>query len=418
MSKPLFANNPAALGEAVAERLPLPLEAEIRKIYERSPLYTRRFPLHAEPLQWSCYREIPALSKAEIVERGHASFFPDYREIERGLQEKKFEYESTSGTTSGPMTVIMEEGWWNAQTARAYQAHPVLAPYATKAHRKCILAPVGCSSNLCPYEDHPFPNRYYNGTVYLNLTSDPFVFPESEWDRIVLELQAVQPEILEGEPVYLSLLARAVQKRGVKIPSLKVVILTYGKASLVHSRQVMEVFPAAQVDLYGSTEAGYLFVGDAFRDNSRVIDGNAFVELQPFRGHPDLFQILVTTRDREAMPLLRYHTGDVVRRLPTGYRLVGRERDLYFRADGSVVSPTEIDAVIPENFHCWHYSLVQTAENRWDFHYVADHAAPADLETVIAGVLGPGARVNPFRRRFIAPAASGKFALLKPLAKA
>ena len=41
------------------------------------------------------------------------------------------------------------------------------------------------------------------GTVYLNLTSDPFVFPDSEWDRIVLELQAVKPEILEGEPVVL-----------------------------------------------------------------------------------------------------------------------------------------------------------------------------------------------------------------------
>jgi phenylacetate-CoA ligase len=30
-------------------------------------------------------------------------------------------------------------------------------------------------------------------------------------------------------------------------------------------------------------------------------------------------------------------------------------------------------------------------------------------------VLGEGVRVNAFRRRVIAPAASGKFALLKPL---
>ena len=171
------------------------------------------------------------------------------------------------------------------------------------------------------------------------------------------------------------------------------------------------------MDLYGSTEAGYLFVGDAFSDNSQVIDGNAFVELQPYRGQADLFQIFVTTRDREAMPLLRYHTGDVVRKLPTGYRLLGRERDLYFRADGSVVSPTEIDAAIPAGFACWHYSLVQTGENRWDFHYVADQVAPKEIEAKLARVLGEGVRVNAFRRRFIAPAASGKFALLKPLAK-
>jgi len=417
-SAPTFANTPDALDAAPGERVPAALESEIRKIYSRSPLYTQRFPLHAEPLRWSCYREIPTLSKKEIVERGHQAFFADYAVIERGLVDRKFEYESTGGTTQSPMTVIMEDGWWNAQTARAYRAHPLLAPYADRPYRKCVLAPVGCSSNICPYEDHPFPHRYFDGTVYLNLTSDPFVFPESEWDRIVTEVQAVQPEVLEGEPVYLSLLARAVKKRGVTVPSVKVVILTYGKASLQHSRRIAEVFPgSSQVDLYGSTEAGYIFIGGAFRDDSRVVDDNVFVELAPYRNLPEVFQIFVTTRDREAMPLLRYHTGDIVRRTPTGYRLLGREGGLYFRPDGSLVSPSEIDAALPAEFDCWHYSLVQTTENRWDFHYVADEVAPKSVESSLAAMLGPDARVVAFRKRLIAPAASGKFALLKPLAR-
>jgi phenylacetate-CoA ligase len=414
---PVFATSPELLASETSSRVPTPLEDEIRRIYERSPLYGQRFPLHGEPLHWACYREIPALSKKEIVSRGHEAFFADYKAVEKGLDEKRFEYESTSGTTQGPMTVIMEDGWWNAQLLRAYRAHPLLAPYAERPYRKCILAPVGCSSNLCPYEDHPFPHRYFDGTVYLNLTSDPFVFPETEWDRIVTELQAVQPEVLEGEPIYLALLARAALRRGVSVPSIRAVILTYGKASLVHSRRIARAFPAPQVDLYGSTEAGYLFVGEAFRDDSRVIDGNAFVELAPYRGLADVFQLYVTTRDREAMPLLRYHTGDVVRRLPTGYRVLGREGGLHFRADGSLVSPTEIDAVIPAAWECWHYSLTQAGETRWNFDYVAEQAAPDGLEAAIADVLGDGARVSAFRKRLIAPAASGKFALLKPLAK-
>ena len=416
MIAPSFANDPAVFDQAAPGRVPGLLEDEIRRIYERSPLYGQRFPLHAGPLHWPCYKEIPTLSKKEIVERGHTAFFADYSEVERGLQEKRYEYESTSGTTSGPMTVIMEDGWWNAQTARAYRAHPLLAQYADRPYRKCILAPVGCSSNLCPYEDHPFPHRYFDGTVYLNLTSDPFAFPEPEWDRIVLELQAVQPEVIEGEPIYLSLLARAVLRRKVVVPSVKVVILTYGKASLQHSRRVAEAFPgASQVDLYGSTEAGYIFVGEAFKDDSRVIDRNAFVELEPYRELRDTYQIFVTTRDREAMPLLRYHTGDIVKSLTTGYRLLGRERDLYFRPDGSLVSPSEIDAALPDDFSCWHYSLVQTAANRWDFHYVADEVASANVAASLAKMLGEGVRVNAFRRRLIAPAASGKFSLLKPL---
>jgi phenylacetate-CoA ligase len=317
------------------------------------------------------------------------------------------------------MTVIMEEGWWNAQTERAYRASPILREFAGRPYRKCVLAPVGCSSNLCPYEDHPFPHRYFDGVVYLNLSSDPFAFPEGEWDRIVRELQATKPEVIEGEPVYLSLLARAAKKRGVTVPSIRAVILTYGKASTQHGRRIAEVFPAAQVDLYGSTEAGYLFVGEAFKDNSQGIDANAFIELVPWRaGLPDVYQIYVTTRDREAMPLLRYHTGDIVQKFPTGFRLLGREGNLFFRADGSLVSPTDVDAALPESFACWHYSLVQTGETRWDFHYVADEtAAHREVETALARLLGGGARVNAFRRKFIAPAASGKFALLKPLAR-
>jgi len=420
MSAPLFANLPETLGPAPrGGEVPALLEQEIRKIYARSPLYSRRFPLHPNPLQWSCYREIPALSKKEIVGEGHQAFFADYAEVDRGLLTRKFEYESTGGTTQSPMTVIMEEGWWDRQTENAYRASPILRQFAGRPYRKCVLAPVGCSSNLCPYEDHPFPHRYFNGTVYLNLSSDPFAFPEAEWDRIVVELQATKPEVIEGEPVYLSLLARAVQKRGVKVPSIKAVILTYGKASTQHGRRIMEAFPAPQVDLYGSTEAGYLFVGEAFKDNAQAVDANAFIELVPWRAElPGVFQIHVTTRDREAMPLLRYHTGDIVQKFPTGFRLLGREGNLYFRPDGSLVSPTDIDAALPADFACWHYSLVQTAADRWDFHYVADDIAPhRDLETSIAAVLGDGVRVNAFRRRVLAPAASGKFALLKPLAR-
>jgi phenylacetate-CoA ligase len=416
---PVFANTPSSLGGNGGAHLPANLEQEIRAIYRRSPLYGRRFPLHAAPLQWSCYREIPALTKQEIVQRGHAAFFADYAEIERGFQQKKYEYEHTSGTTSGPMTVIMEDGWWNAQLRRAYLAHPRLAEYADRPYRKCVLAPVGCSSNLCPYEDHPFPHRYFDGTVYLNLSSDPFSFPEAEWDRIVLELQAVKPEVVEGEPVYLSLLARALAKRHVTVPSVRTAILTYGKASRQHSARIAAAFPgAAQVDLYGSTEAGYIFVGDVFADNLRVIEGNAFVELAPWReGEAEVFQILVTTRDREAMPLLRYHTGDIVRRTPTGYRILGREKDLYFRPDGAVISTYEVDAALPADFACWHWSLVQVSEQRWEFQYVAEAVAPDSVAAALAGALGAGARVSLYRRKFIQPAASGKFALLKPLAR-
>jgi phenylacetate-CoA ligase len=411
---PHFANRPPALGDSVNGFVPDALEGEIRSIYRRSPLYPIRHEISADRLHWAGYAGIPLLTKREIVERGHCAFFSDCAEVDAKVQCQEWEYESTSGTTQGPMTVIMERSWWPAQTARAFAAHPVLAPFAGRHARRAVLAPVGCSSNLCPYQDFEFPQRFIQNTVYLNLHSDPFAFMESERDRIVLELQATRPEIIEGEPVYLSLLARAVLKRRVQVPEVRAVILTYGKASRVHGRQIAEAFPAPQVDLYGSTEAGYIMVGDAFADNSRPIDDNVFIELAPFRDLTDAFQMVVTTRGRQAMPLLRYVTGDIVQRFHSGYRLAGRERDLHFRRDGSLVSPADIDRALPDDFSCWHYCLSRTGETAWKLDYVADHTAAPQVGESVAAVLGDGARVTLARRRILAPAASGKFALLKP----
>ena len=412
---PSFANPALALGASQNGFVPTALESEIRAIYGRSPLYGKRHAIDGGRLHWGGYLAMPLLTKREIVERGHCAFFQDCAEVDAKVLRKEWEYESTSGTTQGPMTVIMERSWWPEQTARAYAAHPLLAPYASLPGRRAILAPVGCSSNLCPYEDFEFPQRFIENTVYLNLHSDPFVFLESEWDRIVLELEASRPEVLEGEPIYLSLLARALLKRKVRVPSVKVVILTYGKASREHGRRIAEAFPAPQVDLYGSTEAGYIFVGDAFADNSLPIDANVFIELVPFRGLPEMFQIVVTTRRREAMPLLRYLTGDIVQRFPSGFRLVGRERDLHCRRDGDLVSPNDIDRALPESFACWHYCLSQTGDTAWKLDYVAERSAGPEVVEAVAAMLGDGARVTTARRKLLPPAASGKFALLKPL---
>ena len=113
------------------------------------------------------------------------------------------------------------------------------------------------------------------------------------------------------------------------------------------------------------------------------------------------------------MPLLRYRTSDVVERGTDGFQLLGRERDLLFRPDGQLITPALIDAVIPEDFTCWHYCLTQVSDQRWNFEYVADHRAPDELGDAIAAVLGNGVRVNVYRRRLLAPWASGKFSLLK-----
>ena len=73
-----------------------------------------------------------APTKQEILDRGHTAFFADYAAIERGFAQKKYEYEHTSGSTARPMTVVMEDGWWNAQLQRAYRARIVLVKHRAR----------------------------------------------------------------------------------------------------------------------------------------------------------------------------------------------------------------------------------------------------------------------------------------------
>ena len=63
-------------------------------------------------------------------------------------------------------------------------------------------------------------------------------------------------------------------------------------------------------------------------------------------------------------------------------------------------------------------ALLDIAQSGTDA-FVAPHqiGVVAAAGATEAAALGAGARVVAFRRRFIAPAASGKFALLKPLAR-
>jgi phenylacetate-CoA ligase len=89
MSATIFANHPEPSDSASAGLVPRVLEREVRRIYERSPFYAERFPLHAEPLQWACFQEIPVLSKREIVARGHQAFFADYAASMRAREARR-----------------------------------------------------------------------------------------------------------------------------------------------------------------------------------------------------------------------------------------------------------------------------------------------------------------------------------------
>ena len=268
---------------------------------------------------------------------------------------------------------------------------------------KCVLAPVGCSSNLCPYEDHPFPHRYFDGTVYLNLTSDPFVFPGGGVgpDRLRAPGDAARdPRGRTGLP-FAPGPGREEARR--PVPSLRAVILTYGKASRQHGRRIAEVFPGARRSISTARPRRGTFLsarpfGTIPRRSTAMPSSSS---CRGGRSCPDVFQIYVTTRDREAMPLLRYHTGDIVQR--TASRASGSSAasgTCFSGRTARLCPPTTSMPPCPADFACWHYALVQTGDAAGISTMSPTHRpTTGPIEAALAPAPGAGVRVNAFRRR-------------------
>ena len=280
---------------------------------------------------------------------------------------------------------------------------PRLAPSAKICREglpQCVLAPVVEQS--VSRTDHPFPHRYFEAR---STSTSPAI--RSRSPKPVgshrAGLQAISPRCSSGG---LPFPAGTGQAAGRVRASLRR-SSTYGKASTQHGRR-LPVFPARWTSTVPRRPA--ICCRQAFKDNSQVID-NAFVELVPWRRFRPVRQTpgrpahrrpiarcssYVTTRDREAMPLCvtpATSSGGFPR-----VRLLGREGDL-FQADGTLVSPTDIDAALRRTSRAG----AARADGRnagISLRGGPCYGAPPP-ETGLAQMLGRGARVNAFRRKFI-----------------
>jgi phenylacetate-CoA ligase len=96
--------------------------------------------------------------------------------------------------------------------------------------------------------------------LFLSERSDPSSWSSDLMDRMVEELNAFEPVVLEANPSFLARLSRHIlrQRRHVHSPAL--IVLTYENPSVLHRRQIRRVFDAPIASSYGATEAGYVFM--------------------------------------------------------------------------------------------------------------------------------------------------------------
>jgi len=374
---------------------------------------------------------LPALTKDDLRAHGPRGFVPHGRDLAAALHSGEVSLVATSGTTSDQVTNVWYQPWWDASEAASWELNAHARAAAGNSHREAILTSPWCAGVPCEDGYLTREQRTLGRFLYLTERSDPSTWSEALMDRMVEEINAFRPAVLEANPSFLARLSRHIAAKRLRVCSPGLIVLTYENPSLLHYRQIGRVFDAPVASSYGSTEAGYVFM-ECEAGRLHQVTASCHVDFLPFtseHGGPAVGRILVTTFGNPWRALVRFDTGDVVRLdgpCPCGRSegltlaaVEGRTVNLTVTPEGRVVTQGEVDRALAQVPGLVEYQLVQVEPAAYHLRCVAE--ADDARETLDAAsealraVYGDHASVLGELATAIAPAPPGKYRLARAL---
>jgi phenylacetate-CoA ligase len=152
--------------------------------------------------------------------------------------------------------------------------------------------------------------------------------------RLLEEIRAFDPQVVEGWPSSITLLAALLQDRGERLPVTAVIT----SSEVITAEQIalmQKVYGGPVVDHYGQTERAAM-AGSCEAGGYHQFPDYGIVELLPVAGRTDSWEIVGTPLHNWGVPLFRYRTGDEVGPAPAGPCPCGRAFPLLGRIDGRV----------------------------------------------------------------------------------
>jgi phenylacetate-CoA ligase len=240
-------------------------------------------------------------------------------------------------------------------------------------------------------------------------------------------MERFRPHVLVVYPSNLNALAGIWEERGFKLGSIKH-IKTMGETVVPELRdRIRGITGLAIEDNYSSNEAGAIAIECPESSLYHIMAETLIVEVLDGSGRPcrggEIGRVVLTDLHNFASPLIRYAIGDFAkvggpcpcgRGLPTLRRILGRERNLLLRPDGTRHWPIfgfhRFRDVAPVR----QYQFVQHTVTEIEFKVVADGELTGPQETALVeiarGFLGRDfdIRLTQVRDRLALPA-SGKF---------
>jgi len=266
-------------------------------------------------------------------------------------------------------------------------------------------------------------------TLYVNLTSDPALWTRKDVERMLDEIAATRQSHPSGwyhldcSSYHLAHLVRKVDEWNLwkRFAQPASIVHAYEYTPVNVRRLLTRHFACPIIDLFGSTELGYLYYGDKHGRYRPYLDQMS-LELIPVAAGGDIYSLIVSSMRNPYMPLIRYRSGDCVQTLDGSpdpskiRRFCGREKEL-LRGPHGLVSQADFDdwvsAAAPTVFV---YQLRHTDSQRARLHYTTFDDAPLGHDA--AGQLrneirkGTGLDCSLAHLPHIAIGESGKYAWL------
>ncbi|MCM2389002.1 hypothetical protein [Streptomyces albipurpureus] len=396
----------------------------------------RDIPLYRTSIEQGFF---PILEKPEIA-RG----FPDNwmtPALAKALEEGEAEFVLSTGTNHARMQIIRPPYFLLKTYYRLWSEHPDIADTWHEGCRRVSLTTLLATEHVARVnakkrgvlpEGVPTldARRLDERTVYLNLRLDPALWLREDVERMIGEIRTEQRAHPQGRyhldcsGYHLAHLIRKAREWGLwaDFPQPASVITAYEYTPANVRAYLERYLDCPVVDLFGSTELGYLYYSDHNGRYHPYLDRMS-LELIPVAPGSHIHSLIVTSLRSPHMPLIRYRSGDCVRTIDGSTdpakvtRFCGREKELLPTPRGLVSQGDLDDAVTTAAPSVFLYQLRTEGDDGLRLLCTTFDGAPLEaaeqvgLEKFIGELTGLPCQAE--HRTHIPIGISGKYAWLK-----
>lgn len=335
--------------------------------FETVPFYEEL--LNKNKIDPNSIQTISDLNKVPIINKDMLREVPFNEKISRSYFKRPLINYLTSGSTGKPFTIYVSEEGEKKRIANFYRIF-FLHGYNIFDKTARVVGMVGVVRT-----------RWFNRLGLLRKAKVPYDCSIGDQVQFIVNYK---PDIIEGYPSRLNLIAQHIGDNHIKIRRPKAVITNSETLFPDIRKRVEEAFGVEVTNVYDSWEFGQIawecqkHNGLHFNSDSlivQIIKDNRESE----DGQPG--EIVVTDLDNYAMPLIRYNIGDIgikSRRkcdcgvaFPLLETILGRSNDFLFSPKGEEIPPLIIDQIVKAHKGISEFQIVQNSREALTIEIVA-----------------------------------------------